>query len=377
MRQQKIYYWSPFLSSIATSKAVINSANSLMKYGRNYKCFIINFFGEFNDLGVDNKLVQFLNYYRFNIAKYLPYKGKLKSRFSFLLLFLMGFFPLLKVLKKDKPDYLIIHLITSLPLIILILFKFETKFILRISGYPRMNFIRKLLWKVALKKIYLVTCPTYNTLNYLKDLNIVECSKLKILYDPIIKVREINKKKKEKIFYKDYFLSVGRLTKQKNFMFLCKAFKEIVKENDNIKLIIAGSGEEKKKLKIFIDKNKLSKNIILLGYIKNIYPYFVNSKGFILPSLWEDPGFVLIEASHCRTPILSSNAWPGPIELIKDNFNGVTFESNNLESFLRKFEYFNHSTNIKNLQLNSLKLSKKFSCFNHFSSFSKFLKKEV
>ena len=207
MRQQKIYYWSPFLSSIATSKAVINSANSLMRYGRNYKCFIINFFGEFNDLGVDNKLVQFLNYYRFNIAKYLPYKGKLKSRFSFLLLFLMGFFPLLKVLKKDKPDYLIIHLITSLPLIILILFKFETKFILRISGYPRMNFIRKLLWKVALKKIYLVTCPTYNTLNYLKDLNIVECSKLKILYDPIIKVREINKKKRKNILQRLFLVS--------------------------------------------------------------------------------------------------------------------------------------------------------------------------
>jgi len=174
LRQQKIYYWSPFLSSIATSKAVINSANSLMKYEKNYKCFIMNFFGEFNGLITDNKVVQFLNYYRFNIAKYLPYKGKLKSRFSFLLLFLMGFFPLLKVLKKNKPDYLIIHLITSLPLIILIFFKFETKFILRISGYPRMNFIRKLLWKVALKKIYLVTCPTYNTLNYLKDLNKVE-----------------------------------------------------------------------------------------------------------------------------------------------------------------------------------------------------------
>jgi len=100
LRQQKIYYWSPFLSSIATSKAVINSANSLMKYGKNYNCYIMNFFGEFNDLNTDNKVVQFLNYYRFNIAKYLPYKGKLKSRFSFLLLFLMGFFPLLKVLKK-------------------------------------------------------------------------------------------------------------------------------------------------------------------------------------------------------------------------------------------------------------------------------------
>ena len=54
--------------------------------------------------------------------------------------------------------------------------------------------------------------------------------------------------------------------------------------------------------------------------------YFKNSNGFILTSLWEDPGFVLIEATYCRTPILSSDAWPGPVELIKNNYNGVVFK---------------------------------------------------
>ena len=97
----------------------------------------------------------------------------------------MAFFPLKRLLKKETPDYFIIHLITSLPLILLILFKFETKFILRISGYPRMNFFRKLLWKFALKKIYLITCPTINTYNYIKSLNIIDDSKIKILYDPV------------------------------------------------------------------------------------------------------------------------------------------------------------------------------------------------
>ena len=97
-------------------------------------------------------------------------------------------------------------------------------------------------------------------------------------------------------------------------MFLCKAFKELIKENRDIKLMIAGSGEEELNLKKFINKNNLQKNIILLGYIENIYPYFKNSKGFILSSLWEDPGFVLIEASFCKSIILSSNAWPGPID---------------------------------------------------------------
>ena len=45
----KVYYWSPFLTPIATRKAVINSAYSLKKFSNNFECTILNFFGEFNE----------------------------------------------------------------------------------------------------------------------------------------------------------------------------------------------------------------------------------------------------------------------------------------------------------------------------------------
>ena len=375
LKRKKIYYWSPFLSPIATCKAVISSANSLIRFGSDYEPFVLNFFGEFNKVNNANRneKTKFLNYYNLDFIKFLPSKGKIGSRFSFLIIFLLGFFPLKKILKKNKPDYLIIQLITSLPLVLLIFFNFETKFILRISGYPRMNFLRKILWKIAFKKIYLITCPTNNTLNFIKSLNLIDPSKIKLLYDPVIEVKEINIKKNEKIDLDNFFLSVGRLTKQKNFMFLCKAFKELIKENNELKLVIAGSGEEESKLKRFINKHELQNNIILLGYVKNIYPYFKNSKGFILSSLWEDPGFVLIEASYCRASVLSSNSWPGPIELIKDKFNGIIFESNNMESFLKKFRYFIKLDNMHEIKLNNLKLSKKFTLFSHYKNLAKLI----
>ena len=267
-----------------------------------YDPSIINFFGEFNQFEkkIKERNINLINYLRFNLSNLLPYKGKIKSRISFIILFMLGFMPLLKTLKKNKPDYIIIHLITSLPLILLLFFNFETKFILRISGYPRMNFFRKLLWKLTLKKIYLITCPTLNTLEHIKSLDLIESSKLKLLYDPIIDIKEINNKIYEEINLNNYFLSVGRLTKQKNFLFLCKAFKELIKENKELKLVIAGKGEEETNIKRFIAKHNLEKNIILVGHVQNIYPYFKKSNGFILTSLWEDPGFVLIEASYCR-----------------------------------------------------------------------------
>ena len=88
------------------------------------------------------------------------------------LFFYFWIFPLIKLLKTNKPNYLIIHLITSLPLILLILFNFETKFILRISGLPKLNIFRKFLWKIALKKTFLITCPTKETYNYIKSLKL-------------------------------------------------------------------------------------------------------------------------------------------------------------------------------------------------------------
>ena len=46
--KKSIYYWSPFLSKIATINAVINSAYSMNRYSQNYNCSIINAVGEFN-----------------------------------------------------------------------------------------------------------------------------------------------------------------------------------------------------------------------------------------------------------------------------------------------------------------------------------------
>ena len=40
---------------------------------------------------------------------------------------------------------------------------FETRFILRISGLPKLTILRKLFWKIISKKIYMVTCPSYKT----------------------------------------------------------------------------------------------------------------------------------------------------------------------------------------------------------------------
>ena len=95
---------------------------------------------------------------------------------------------MIKVLKKEKPEFMIIHLITSLPIILNNLIKFRTKFILRISGYPKLNFFRKILWKNSSKNLFRITCPTEDLIINLKKQDIFLKDKIFYLQDAIINI---------------------------------------------------------------------------------------------------------------------------------------------------------------------------------------------
>tara|TARA_B100000579_G_scaffold188040_1_gene153411 strand:- start:6394 stop:7533 length:1140 start_codon:yes stop_codon:yes gene_type:complete len=376
----KVFYWSPFISKIATPKAVVYSAISIKKYSRGkIEPSIINLFNEWDNYIEDIKENNLNIYNLFKIKKYikLPEKGFLQSRFSFFFIFILSFFPLLSLLKKKKPDYLIIHLNTSLPLILLLLFKFETKFILRISGKPRLNFFRKILWKCVSNKLYKITTPTKIIAEDLIKQEIFSHNKVEILYDPVLYLKKIriNNKRKVNNSDKNKIVAIGRLTRQKNFKFLIECFSEIVKRYDNFTLHILGDGDEKISLQKLIKKNDLDKKVFLEGYKPEVSSYLINSYCFILSSLWEDPGFVIIESAINNTIILSSNCETGPKELLNNKVNSFIFENNNKISFINSFDEMiktDEKTKFK-IKLSMKKNINKFTLFQHYKKLSKLI----
>ena len=96
----------------------------------------------------------------------------------------------------------------------------------------------------------------------------------------------------------------------------------------------------------------------------------LNSDCFILTSLWEDPGFVLIEAALANASIISSNCPHGPNEILSNGQNGFLFQNNNLSDLLNKFEEFKNSTEdeLNKKKLLAKKQIKKFTQFAHFKS---------
>ena len=194
----KIYYWSPFLSKIATVSSVIRSIEALKNYSKeDVDISIIDSVGEWEQIENKTKDIKIIKLYNKSIINKLPKGGFFRSRFTQLFIFIFSFFKLMRLLKKDQPDYLIAHLIVSLPLIVIALIKSKTKLIIRISGLPRLNIFRKIYWKFFGKNVYKVTCPTVATLEKLKLLNIFDRKKLYLLHDPVISPREIVFKKDE------------------------------------------------------------------------------------------------------------------------------------------------------------------------------------
>ena len=372
----EILYWSPFISKVATVKSVINSADAVNIYLRDkYKAIIIDAVNEWDEYKneLSNKNIEIINLNKNSILNFFKKDGFFMSRIVYFYIFFKSLIPLHNQLRIKKPKYLIVHLITSLPLLLFIFQNYETRLILRVSGLPKMTFIRKMIWKLASKKIYKITCPTKDTYNDLSKFMFLK-DKLAVLNDPIIKSEEIQKIRnnkiniseniKEIISNNDFFLSVGRFTKQKNFIFYLKCIPEILKLNKNLYFLFIGQGEDEK---IFIEtakKLKILNNIILIKYTDNVHYFMKKSKCLVLTSLWEDPGFVLVEAGYNNCQVISSNCPNGPNEIISDD-GGYLFKSNDSESLVDTIKSFYNDSD-KNKLSKKVKLKKRLKNFTFF-----------
>ena len=147
-------------------------------------------------------------------------------------------------------------------------------------------------------------------------------------------------KKKEKISInlpkKDFILSIGRLTRQKNFVFLLENYAKL--KLSTIDLVIIGNGELKETLIKKTRELKIENNVFFIDYSKNIFNILCKCKFFLSTSLWEDPGFVLIEAAFMNKTILSSDCASGPKEILLNGKGGFLFKSNKSQDFLEKLK---------------------------------------
>jgi glycosyltransferase involved in cell wall biosynthesis len=138
-----------------------------------------------------------------------------------------------------------------------------------------------------------------------------------------------NSRKKELLY-------VGRLEKQKSVETLLRSLTKI--ENRNVNLTIVGDGSLKNKLQNEAVRLGVHNMVTFTGAQKNVQSFYNTADVFVLPSIWEGFGIVILEAFRSGIPVIASNL-EGPSELIEHNANGLLFEPKNsdqLASLIKK-----------------------------------------
>lgn len=160
--------------------------------------------------------------------------------------------------------------------------------------------------------------------------------------NPIFNKKEFEKKIKiknewiQKNKY-NYYLSIGRLNIQKNFIFLIKAFKKLNFSKKN-KLLIIGEGEQNDYINNFLKENNLSDNIKIINFQKNPLNFIYYCKCFVLSSLWEGQSNVLLQAAILRKKIICSDT-AGDVKFLSKKFENIhIYKSNNFHDFKKKID---------------------------------------
>ena len=110
-------------------------------------------------------------------------------------------------------------------------------------------------------------------------------------------------------------LGAGRLTRQKDFPTLLRAFAKLHQQRP-CRLIILGEGQLRSPLQQLAEELGFENDFALPGFVKNPYAYLSRSSVFVLSSLWEGSPNVLTEALALGIPVVATDCPSGPVELL-------------------------------------------------------------
>jgi glycosyltransferase involved in cell wall biosynthesis len=150
---------------------------------------------------------------------------------------------------------------------------------------------------------------------------------IKVVYNPVVtlELREKSHAPLDHSWFRNghapVFLAVGRLTKQKDFPTLIRAFAQ-VRAIRPAHLLILGEGPDRQELEELVKLHGLEGDVNMPGFVENPYAYMSRASMFVLSSRWEGLPTVLIEALYCGIPIIATDCPSGPREILNNGQYG-------------------------------------------------------
>ncbi len=182
--------------------------------------------------------------------------------------------------------------------------------------------IKGIFLRHIIKKAYQLNVPGSESFNFWKSIGM---SRVCILHSAIDTDRFLPDNSK-KVYD---FLYVGRLEEYKGVQYIIQAFCNVVKEYPNATLCIVGYGSYENELEKKIKDLNLTNNVIFFGFQSDPYPFYCQSKIFVMASKTEGLPCSLMEAMSCELLCISSLV--GNIgDILKDKITGLTFPPGNI-----------------------------------------------
>lgn len=254
---------------------------------------------------------------------------------------------------KNNPDIVIIHTMSKLtPALLFSGIKAKCIWSIEHISYEFHTLLYKQLRKRLYKKVdIIITLTKCDKENYKQLHNNVT------VIPNVTPLQILDKTSKNQ---SKTIVSIGRLTPQKGYDLLIKAWSSVEKIHLDWSLDIYGEGEDRYKLEQLIAENNI-KNITLKGLIDNIQNVYDNATFYVMSSRYEGLPMVLIEAQSRGLPIISFDCPSGPSEIITEGVDGYLVENGNAELLAERISYLIANESMrKEFSINALRSAKRF-----------------
>ncbi len=242
---------------------------------------------------------------------------------------LMSTYRLMRVLKEEKPNFLVANngkeyanaLISA-----------------KLSG-TRVVFFRHMerMKEWTVRKFIFPYVDFFFAVSHQVKNNLIEegvdPKRIKVIYNTVDEERFFwREKPKDSV----NFLFVGKLDEGKGVFDLLEAFLMLLEKKDSLRCFFVGEGRMKKKLEKFVRERDLEDRVLFTGYVQNVERYYQFSHVCVVPSK-ETEAFprVAVEALSCGCALVVSDVG-GIKEAVVDGFNGCVFKGGDVKDLYEK-----------------------------------------
>lgn len=129
-----------------------------------------------------------------------------------------------------------------------------------------------------------------------------------------------------------HILAVGKLTEQKGFDLLIKAFEQVCDTHPEWTLTILGEGDMRVELEELCTDLQISDRVFMPGTVKNIDAHLRKADIFALSSRYEGFPVTLCEAMACGVPVIATDCLSGPREIVHNGVDGMLVVPDNVDA---------------------------------------------